>query len=74
MRTVRLKTNLGKQKQLSHCASVSLNLFFFFFKLFKLLLNTSQYTVLILITPEMLLKFYYTGLIRHIGLINRLAR
>ena len=72
MRTVRLKTNLGKQKQLSHCASVSLNLFFF--KLFKLLLNTSQYTVLILITQEMLLKFYYTGLIRHIGLINRLAR
>ena len=73
MRTVRLKTNLGKQKQLSHCASVSLNLLKQF-KLFKLLLNTSQYTVLILITQEMLLKFYYTGLIRHIGLINRLAR
>ena len=44
MRTVRLKTNLGKQKQLSHCASVSLNLFFLTFQTF-----IKYFTVLILI-------------------------
>ena len=57
MRTVRLKTNLGKQKQLSHCASVTLNIYFFLtFQTF-----IKYFTVLILITQEMLLKFYYTG-------------
>ena len=58
MRTARLKTNLGKQKQLSHCASVTLNLFFFFLT-FQTFIK--YFTVLILITQEMLLKFYYTG-------------
>ena len=46
MRTVRLKTNLGKQKQLSHCASVGLNLFFFFLT-FQTFIK--YFTVLILI-------------------------